>query len=47
MEIQQIERKQMEILHIAEIKERNGERVMSENEKKMLSFLEKKYWEEN
>lgn len=44
MKVEQIERKQMEILHIAEIQERNGERKMKSEERKMLNYLEKKYY---
>ena len=44
MELEDIERKQMEVLHIAQIKERNKERKMSEDEKRLLAFLENKYY---
>ena len=42
MKIKQIEKKQIEILHIAQIRERNGERKMSEDEKWLLKHLENK-----
>ena len=44
MTLKQIEHKTMELLHIAEIRERNGKRKMSDDEKAQLRYLESKYY---
>lgn len=44
MTLEQIERKTMEILHITQIRERNGKRKMSDDEKQQLKYLESKYY---
>jgi hypothetical protein len=46
LSLEEIERKQLEILHIAELQEKEGKRAMKENEKQMLVFLENKYYGE-
>jgi len=44
MSLEEIERKIFEILLIAEILEKQGKRKMTEEERKELEHLKKKFW---